>query len=73
MGAKSTRGIRRNDAILFLMQYINKLDDDTLARMLEEANDDLQRKGEWSDLGILLNFEIVDNPEEYNRERFGDT
>lgn len=57
MGVKSTKGISRSDT--------------ALARVVEEANDDLQNQGVHTELGFLYNFAIVDNPKEYNRHICG--
>ena len=59
MGAKSTRSISRQIALDFINSYLDEVDDNTLALIVENVNDYLLETKENNHLG-LSNFYIDD-------------
>jgi hypothetical protein len=58
MGAKSTIELTREEALNFIYSFISKVDDKTLALLVEDINDELWHEGNEDSLG-LHNFSIV--------------
>lgn len=63
MGAKSTIDITRSQALHFVTDVLYEVDDETLARVVEELNDYLWQKGDYENSLGLHNFMIVPTPE----------
>ncbi len=60
MGAKSTIDITRSRALHFVTDVLYEVDNETLARVVEELNDELWQKGDYENSLGLHNFQIVD-------------
>lgn len=58
MGAKSTIDITRSKAFHFVTDVLYEVDDETLARIVEELNDYLLQKGDYENSLGLHNFMI---------------
>lgn len=60
MGAKSTKQISRQEALNFIADRLHEMDNQQLAAILEEVNDQAMQRGDhYVTLG-LYNFEVVD-------------
>lgn len=64
MGAKSTIDITRSRALHFVTDVLYEVDDETLARVVEELNDYLWQKGDYENSLGLHNFQIVGKKED---------
>ena len=63
MGAKSTIDITRSQALQFATDSLYEVDDETLARVVEELNDYLWQKGDYENSLGLHNFMIIPTTE----------
>ena len=60
MGAKSTITISRSQALYFITDVLYHADNETIARVVEELNDDLWERHDFENSLGLHNFQIVD-------------
>lgn len=60
MGVKSTKDITRSQALHFITDAMYEVDNVTLARLVEEINDYLERKGDYENSLGLHNFYITE-------------
>lgn len=58
MGAKSTVEISREEAISKILEFIHHLDNETIALILENVNDELWDKGDYRNSLGLNNFTV---------------
>jgi hypothetical protein len=58
MGAKSTIGITRSQALAFVMNVLYQASNETLSRVVEELNDGLWENGDYENSLGLHNFQI---------------
>ena len=56
MGAKSTRNISRAEALAFINDHLEEIDDQTLAQVVEDINDYLYDKADYENALGLHNF-----------------
>lgn len=58
MGAKSTLDMDREEAIARILELLRRAEDQTIASVLEELNDDADRRGDYEHCLGLHNFRI---------------
>lgn len=61
MGAKSTLDITKHDAFDFILSSLYKVDNETLAKIVEDLNDYFRRNGDYERYLGLHNFQIKEN------------
>lgn len=61
MGAKSTIDITRSQALSFVLGFLGHADNQTLARLVEELNDELWEKHDFENSLGLHNFCVVEH------------